>query len=113
MEILLTNEKIENLNLTTLMRAIRAEEQMSPSFWRSQESWNEKTVIYLDGVLMIDTERNLLSIEYESTTYPHILDIQICDPEKREFARNQENVFEGTFFDACKYILDWKTKVSS
>ena len=103
-------------NLMTLMQAIRILEEKPDDWFKSPESCHELSVIYL----IEDSYYQSFVIETKEGYYlvKRLLSHTFSIMELTDFDsyygfglyRNCDNVFEGDFIDACRYILDWKAK---
>ena len=109
-------------NLMTLMQAIRILEEKPDDWFKSPESCHELSVIYLieDSYyqsFVIETEEGYYLVK-RNYAYTALLSHTFSIMELTDFDikygfgiyRKCDNVFEGDFIDACRYILDWKAK---
>jgi hypothetical protein len=104
MEIKMTNIRIRNLaNLMKYIRELEDTEVFSGALWRSPESIREDTLVYYVGVdgLLIDTGRGYYFVRKDAHGI-NITDWTDSDWVVFEF----DNVFTGSFMDACKFVLD-------
>ena len=103
-------------NLMTLMQAIRILEEKPDDWYKSPESRHELSVIYLieDSYyqsFVIETEEGYFLVKRLLSHTFSIMELTDFDSYYGfGLYRNCDNVFEGDFIDACRYILDWKAK---
>ena len=103
-------------NLMTLMQAIRILEEKPDDWFKSPESCHELSVIYLiedsyDQSFVIETEEGYFLVKRLLSHTFSIMELTDFDSYYGfGLYRNCDNVFEGDFIDACRYILDWKAK---
>lgn len=103
-------------NLMTLMQAIRILEEKPDDWYKSPESRHELSVIYLiedsyDQSFVIETEEGYFLVKRLLSHTFSIMELTDFDSYYGfGLYRNCDNVFEGDFIDACRYILDWKAK---
>lgn len=103
-------------NLMTLMQAIRILEEKPDDWFKSPESCHELSVIYLiedsyDQSFVIETEEGYFLVKRLLSHTFSIMELTDFDSYYGfGLYRNCDNVFEGDFIDACRYILDWKVK---
>lgn len=103
-------------NLMTLMQAIRVLEEKPDDWYKSPESRHELSVIYLiedsyDQSFVIETKEGYYLVKRLLSHTFSIMELTDFDSYYGfGLYRNCDNVFEGDFIDACRYILDWKAK---
>lgn len=103
-------------NLMTLMQAIRILEEKPDDWYKSPESRHELSVIYLiedsyDQSFVIETKEGYYLVKRLLSHTFSIMELTDFDSYYGfGLYRNCDNVFEGDFIDACRYILDWKAK---
>ena len=103
-------------NLMTLMQAIRILEEKPDDWFKSPESCHELSVIYLiedsyNQSFVIETEEGYFLVKRLLSHTFSIMELTDFDSYYGfGIYRKCDNVFEGDFIDACRYILDWKAK---
>ena len=101
------------------MKDIRIAEGMeAEDFWfRSSENISEESSLYwleflYGGLFVMETAVGFVSIEHvDNTLVIDKVDKDFESPnDEYEGALWGEEVFEGRFIDACRYILTWKER---
>ena len=103
--------------LILLMKGIRTEEGEASDFWKESRSLYEQTVVYYAHGLIypewvVDTERAYVGVHNEmiGNSFSETFDMYErpdFDPEDIFWDMElEEFLFEGTFIDACRFILD-------
>ena len=99
------------------MKAIRKEEGQPSDFWKKKDSLYEQTVVYYAHGLIypewvVDTERAYVGVYNEmiGNSFSDTFDLYErpdFDPEYIFWDMElEEFLFEGTFIDVCRFILD-------
>ena len=98
--------------LSMLMKAIRNEEASDFCKESLKDSLYEHTVVYFipsNSEWIVGTERSYISIRNEmiGCGFSETFDVSECDLELVDIFYSRElSLFEGTFIDACRFILD-------
>ena len=101
---------VEKLSL--LMKVIRNVEEQPSDFWKKEGSLNEQTIVCFvpsNSEWIVGTERSYISIRNEmiGCGFSETFDVSECDLELVDIFYSRElSLFEGTFIDACRFILD-------